>query len=163
LILARTPAEATQRQHQRNHRKASRKGTKSDPRSLRSAGFTMLLTSLPIARAGAVEVVRLYRMRWQVELAFQRLKSVGGFADLQASDPRMARRWLLAHLIAAKRIETSRSEALKSPHEHPTNQTNRRCSLWRLWQIVHRRLRHALFEVSRKTPRKPPKNRKTSP
>jgi hypothetical protein len=45
--LARKPPEATQRQNQRIHRKASRKGTKSDPRSLRSAGFMMLLTSLP--------------------------------------------------------------------------------------------------------------------
>jgi hypothetical protein len=115
LILARKPPEATQRQHQRIHRKASRKGTKTDPRSLRSAGFMMLLTSLPIARAGAEEVVRLYRMRWQVELAFKRLKSLGGFADLQASDPRLARSWLLAHLIAATLIETSLGEGLESP------------------------------------------------
>ncbi len=113
--MARKPPEATQRQLQRIHRKASRKGTKTDPRSLRSAGFMTLLTSLPTARAGAEEVVRLYRMRLQVELAFTRLKSLGEFADLQASDPRLARTWLLAHLIAATLIETSLGEALESP------------------------------------------------
>jgi hypothetical protein len=115
LIIARKPPEATQRQHQRIHRKASRKGTKTDPRSLRSAGYMMLLTSLPAARANTEEVVRLYRMRWQIELAFKRLKSLGGFADLQASDPRLARSWLLAHLIAATLIETALGEALDSP------------------------------------------------
>ena len=115
LIIARKPAEATERQHKQIRRKASRKGTQTDPRTLRTAGFMMLLTSLSPDQATAEEVVRLYRMRWQVELAFKRLKSLGGFADLQASDPKLARAWLLAHLIGAALIETSLSEGLDSP------------------------------------------------
>jgi hypothetical protein len=115
LIIARKPAEATQRQHKRLRRKASRNGNKTDPRTLKAAGFMMLLTSLSADRATAEEVVRLYRMRWQVELAFKRLKTLGGFAALQASDPRLARSWLLAHLIAAVLIEASLSEDLDSP------------------------------------------------
>ena len=115
LIIARKPPETVTRQHQRLRRKASRNGSKTDPRTLRTAGFMMLLTSLSSEQASAEEVVRLYRMRWQVELAFKRLKSLGGFADLQASDPRLARTWLPAHLIAAALIETSLSEALDSP------------------------------------------------
>ena len=43
------------------------------------------------------------------------LKSLGGFAELRASDPRLARSWLLAHLIAAVLVETSLGEALDSP------------------------------------------------
>jgi hypothetical protein len=112
LIIARKPPEATGQQHQRLHRKASRKGHKTDPRSFQAAGFLMLLSSLPPTSATAEEVVRLYRMRWQIELAFKRLKSLGGFAALQASDPRLARSWLLAHLIAAVLIETSLGEDL---------------------------------------------------
>ena len=113
LIIARKPPEATRRQHRRLRRKASRKGHKTDPRTLMAAGFMMLLTSLPGSRASAEEVVRLYRLRWQIELAFKRLKSLGGFDDLQASDPRLARSWLLAHLIAAVLIEASLGEALE--------------------------------------------------
>ena len=75
----------------------------------------MLLTSLGADRATPDEVAQLYRMRWQVELAFKRLKSLGRFGDLQASDPRLARSWLLAHLIAAVLIETSLGEGLDSP------------------------------------------------
>ena len=115
LIIARKPPDATERQQARLHRKASRKGHKTDPRTLQTAGFMMLLTSLSAEQVTATDVVRLYRMRWQIELAFKRLKSLGGFADLRASDPRLARTWLLAHLIAVVLIETSLSEALDSP------------------------------------------------
>ena len=115
LVIARKPADATERQHRALRRKASRKGQKTDPRSLKAAGYLMLLTSLPLDRASAEEIVRLYRLRWQVELAFKRLKRLGGFAHLQASDPSLARSWLLAHLIAAVLIETSLSDDLDVP------------------------------------------------
>ena len=115
LIIARKPPEATERQQARLHRKASRKGHKTDPRTLQTAGFMMLLTSLPAEQVTAREVVWLYRLRWQIELAFKRLKSIAGFAELRARDPRLARTWLLAHLIAAVLIEASLSEALDSP------------------------------------------------
>jgi len=115
LIIARKPMEATLRQRNRQQRRASRKGSTTDPRSIQAAGFMMLLTSLPADRATAAEVVRLYRMRWQVELAFKRLKSLGRFDALHASDARLARSWLLAHLIAAVLIETSLGEDLDSP------------------------------------------------
>jgi hypothetical protein len=115
LIIARKPPDATERQQARLHRTASRKGHKTDPRTLQTAGFMMLLTSLDAQQVTASEVVRLYRMRWQIELAFKRLKSLAGFAELRARDPRLARAWLLAHLIAAVLIETSLGEALDSP------------------------------------------------
>lgn len=115
LILSRKPDHAVERQHRRLRRKASRKSTQTDPRTLQAAGFMMLLTSLGEDRASAEDILRLYRMRWQVELAFKRLKSLGGFADLQACDPRLARSWLLAHLIAATLIETSLGEGLDTP------------------------------------------------
>ncbi len=131
LIIARKPAEATERQQVRLHRKAGRKGQQTDPRTLRTAGFMMLLTSLPGERATAEEMVRLYRMRWQIELAFKRLKSLGGFAELRASDPRLARAWLLAHLIAAVLIETSLGEALDPPlsRTHPARRVRPACGV----------------------------------
>ena len=41
---------------------------------------------LPVER-----VTALYRLRWQIELAFKRLKSQLRLADLQAKDPQLAR------------------------------------------------------------------------
>ena len=154
LIIARKPPEAIERQHTRLHRKASRKGSKTDPRTLRAAGFLMLLTSLAPERADAAAVVALYRMRWQIELAFKRLKSLGGFAELNARDPDLARAWLLAHLIAAVLIETSLGEALDSPPEATVSGALRPPSLWRAWQNAHRRLQCALFASVRRRPSK---------
>lgn len=115
LIIARKPSEVIERQHTRLNRKSSKNGHETDPRTLRAAGFMLVLTSLPAESATADEIVRLYRMRWQIELAFKRLKSLGGFAELRAHDPRLARAWLLAHLIAVVLIETSLGEDLDSP------------------------------------------------
>jgi hypothetical protein len=115
LILARKPPEAIGQEQARLRRKASKKGHKTDPRTVRTAGFMMLLTSLSAEDASADEIVRLYRMRWQIELAFKRLKSLGGFDELRADDPRLVRAWLLAHLIAAVLIEASLVEDLDSP------------------------------------------------
>jgi hypothetical protein len=68
LIIARKPAEAIERQHQR----LRRKGHNPDPRTLQTAGFTMLLTSLAPECATAEEVVRLYGgappfLRWIIQ------------------------------------------------------------------------------------------------
>lgn len=115
LIIARKPPEVIGRQLQKLHRTATRKQHKIDPRTLQAAGLMMVLTSLPASSVTAAEVVRLYRLRWQIELAFKRLKSLGGFDALRASDPALARSWLLAHLIATVIIETSLGEDLDSP------------------------------------------------
>jgi len=45
--------------------------------------------------------VALYRLRWQIELAFKRLKGQVRLDDLQAKEPRLARACLLAKLILA--------------------------------------------------------------
>lgn len=115
LIIARKPPDTLEGQTKRLARRASKTGRTTDPRTLRTAGFMMLVTSVPAEDAAADEIVRLYRMRWQIELAFKRMKSLGRFAVLRADDPRLARAWLLAHLIAVALIEASLSEDLDSP------------------------------------------------
>ncbi len=78
-------------------------------------------------------------------MAFKRLKSLGGFAELRARDPKLARSWLLAHLIAAVLIGPLLGEALDSPPESIASVTARPPSLWRAWQAAHRRLPQAIF------------------
>jgi IS4 transposase len=46
-----------------------------------------------------------YRLRWQIELAFKRLKTLLHIDRLPAREPRLAKAWLSAHLIAALLIE----------------------------------------------------------
>lgn len=57
----------------------------------------------------------MYRLRWQVELGLKRLKSGLGIDRLLARDERLARSWLLAHLILALLIEGVAGEVLDAP------------------------------------------------
>ena len=101
LVVARLPSAARASAEKRARRRSGKKGHRMDPRSETAAGYLMLVTSLPAERCPASDVLALYRSRWQVELGFKRLKSLGGADDLRASDPDLARAWLLAHLIGA--------------------------------------------------------------
>jgi hypothetical protein len=100
LVLQRLPAEAAERQRRKRARKAGKAGNKLDPRTTKAAGYLMLLTSLP-ATTSPDQAVSLYRNRWQIEIGFKRLKTLGHIDDLPSADPQLARTWLLAHLIAA--------------------------------------------------------------
>jgi hypothetical protein len=50
-------------------------------------------------------ILELYRCRWQVELAFKRLKSLMQFGHLPKKDPRTARAWMQMKLLIALLIE----------------------------------------------------------
>ena len=101
LVMQRLPPEKTDAQLKRLRRRASKQGNVLDARTLAAANHLILLTSLAPERQPAGSVLRLYRDRWQVELGFKRLKTLGGIDRLPALDPELARTWLLAHLIAA--------------------------------------------------------------
>jgi hypothetical protein len=60
-----------------------------------------LLTTLADGVLSAIQVLRLYRLRWQVELAFKRLKSLLHLDALPSRDGPTARSWLLSRLLAA--------------------------------------------------------------
>jgi hypothetical protein len=100
VVIQRIPPEKAAQQRKRVARKASKAGHRIDPRTAVAAGYLMLITSLSAAQS-AVEVLAEYRGRWQIEVAFKRIKSIAGIDRLPALDPGLARTWLLAHLIAA--------------------------------------------------------------
>lgn len=60
-----------------------------------------LLTTVPASDLPALQVLRLYRLRWQVELQFKRLKSLLHLDDLASRNGPTARSWILARLLAA--------------------------------------------------------------
>lgn len=105
LVVVRKSREAAERERARIRTEAKRKGKTPGPRTLAAAAFTFLLTTLPEARAQAEEVADLYRFRWQVELAFKRLKSLLNLDALRAKDPALARSYLLGKLIASVLIQ----------------------------------------------------------
>jgi hypothetical protein len=67
----------------------------------RAGRIVWLLTTLTPERADTAAVLHAYRLRWQVELLFKRLKSQLHLDRLPARPGATAKAWLLARLIAA--------------------------------------------------------------
>jgi hypothetical protein len=101
LIARRKPPEVVEAEHKRMHQHASRKQHKIDPRSLIAAEYFVVATSLPEEEVPAEEVLAVYRLRWQIELAFKRLKSLLHIDKLRTKTAAGTRCWLYAHLIVA--------------------------------------------------------------
>jgi Transposase DDE domain len=101
LIILRKPPEAVEATRKTLHAQANRKQKVLDPRTLIAAEFLILGTSLPAEDYPAVEVLAAYRLRWQIELAFKRLKSLLHIDKLPARTDLGARSWLYPHLILA--------------------------------------------------------------
>lgn len=82
-------------------RRAQDKGQRLRPETLEYAQWVMVLTTLPAEAFGDALVLEWYRVRWQVELAFKRLKSLAGFGHLPKRDPASSRAWLYGKLLIA--------------------------------------------------------------
>lgn len=106
VVATKLPAPLAERAARRSARNASKNHTTPNPRSLEAAQFVMLFTTLTESQLPAPEVLELYRCRWQVELAFKRLKQLLKLGRLPHKDPRSARAWILAKLVVALLLET---------------------------------------------------------
>lgn len=101
LVIRRKDPEQAQAEQKRLLKEAKRRGKKPDPRSLEAAKYILLLTSLPATVFPPADILAIYRLRWQIELAFKRFKSLAGLDLLPAKKPELARAWICARLIVA--------------------------------------------------------------
>lgn len=106
VIATKLPAPVAAKAERRVARKASKKQQRADPRSLEATHYVMVFTTLPATLLAAADVLELYRFRWQIELAFKRLKQLLKLSRLPHKDPRAARGWILAKLVVALILET---------------------------------------------------------
>jgi hypothetical protein len=114
IIILHKSDESAEQAREKIRKEARKKGRAVDPRTLEAAGYIFLLTSLPAAQLKATEVLELYRLRWQVELAFKRLKSLWDFGTVPAKDPDLARTYIFAKLLIAVLVEDLTQEALRA-------------------------------------------------
>ena len=110
LCAMRKGRVAAQRARRKALRKAQRNGTQAQEHSLELTAYVLVLTSLP-ARFSARQVLELYRCRWQVELAFKRLKSLLGVGHVPKSDDQSASAWMQAKILTALLLERLLIEA----------------------------------------------------
>lgn len=106
VVATKLPGPVAAKAERRVTKRASKKGKEIDPRTLQAAHFVIVFTTLPATLLNAVGVLELYRYRWQIELAFKRLKQLLKLGRLPHKSPDIARAWILAKLVVALLLET---------------------------------------------------------
>ena len=77
--------------------------------------FIVVVTSILDREITAKDILDLYRLRWQVELYFKRLKSLMGFGDIPNKTAENMKIWLNSKLVCAILLEIATSEVDFSP------------------------------------------------
>lgn len=100
LVVLRKSAEAAEKSRRQLLQAAKKKGRTVDPRTLESAGYIFVLTSLPAELFSAAQVLEVYRFRWQIEMAFKRFKEILPLRRVPVKNPDLAKTYLYANLLA---------------------------------------------------------------
>jgi hypothetical protein len=93
--------EAAARARRRIARKAQQGGAKPRPETLQYASYVMVFTTVPESSFSTAEVLEWYRVRWQIELVFKRLKTLAELGALPKHTDESARAWLYGKLLVA--------------------------------------------------------------
>lgn len=100
VCALRLSEEAAEKGIRQAQKELSKKQRSLDPETLALHRFVILATSLPdfiLTR----QVLELYRGRWQVELAFKRLKSIMGLGHLPKEDEESSKAWLHGKILVS--------------------------------------------------------------
>jgi len=126
LVAWRKPARDAAKEARRVIREATRKGHQPDPRSLQAAHFIAVITDLPREKLPASEALELYRLRWQIEIAFKQLKGIMHLDHLRAKNEALAEAYLYAGILGALIVqELCRKDSLFSPHRERRGRADR--------------------------------------
>jgi hypothetical protein len=147
LVAQAIPEAAADKARRKIRHETSKKGKTPDERSLFAAGFVLLLTNLPLLDWSAQQVLQLYRFRWQIELAFKRLKSLLNLDGLRSRDPHLAQVYLLSKLLVALMLDRL---IIQFAIQYPDwfTDTQRPLSLWRFtafWWDCFRNFLHGSY------------------
>lgn len=99
VCAIRKSEDAIRRAHRRIGRRASKKQTTTQPETWEYAKYVTVFTTEQTTPAETV--LEWYRVRWQIELAFKRLKSLAQFGHLPKYDDQSSRAWLYGKLFVA--------------------------------------------------------------
>ena len=100
-------------------KQALKKGRNYSLTTLELQKYIIVITSLP-SSIDAFKVMKLYRARWQEEVAFKRMKSLIKIGQLPKKDPRSCLAWLQGKLFISLLVQAVHDEArLFSPWGYP--------------------------------------------
>jgi DDE family transposase len=105
LIALRLSRRAARLARKRMRSRANRRQLTVTAEAIYLAGFVFLWTSVPQSAGSAKQLLGLYRARWQIELAFKRMKSLIGLGQLPKKSDASSRAWLYGKLFLALLVE----------------------------------------------------------
>lgn len=105
IVAVKLPAPLAQKARKRIQAINRRKRRKTNPKTLIAAQYIFLFTTIPQELLSAKAILDLYRFRWQIELAFKRLKQILKLGRLPHNDPLAAESLILLKLIVALLLE----------------------------------------------------------
>jgi hypothetical protein len=122
IVIVRASEAAAARERARIERSRTKHGVTPREDTKAMAGVVMFATNLPPEDWPISRLIPLYRLRWQIELAFKTLKSTFEMRNVPAKDPKLARTWILANLAAALLADLLASASERSlPPSESTN------------------------------------------
>ena len=120
----------------------SKKQRKTSKEALFMAKFVVVITALP-DEISADEIISLYRLRWQVEIYFKRLKSIIDFGNVPLRREDSIMTWLNGKLMISLLIEQMISEV-----SFPPELTENR-SIWREIKLIYRMIRDNILSLGK--------------
>jgi hypothetical protein len=85
------------------------------PGTLVAAEWVIMVTSLEHTEFSTDEILEIYRLRWRIEIAFKRMKSLIDLRPPPGKCPEVAKVWVLCHLIAVLLTDAQLSAIGDSP------------------------------------------------
>jgi hypothetical protein len=105
ICAIRKSKAATEKAQREILAECSKKQKTPRPETLEAAGYIFVFTTLDAQVISPSAVLEVYRGRWQVEIAFKRLKSLLDAGHVPKKDPLGAKSWIHGKLLCAILIE----------------------------------------------------------
>lgn len=111
LVAVRKPEAAAEATRQKALAEAKKQKRTLASETLEACSYVIVLTSVETCRLDAVQILAIYRLRWQIELLFKRLKSLLKLKNLRTRNTETARAAIAAKLLGALLIQELASKA----------------------------------------------------
>jgi Transposase DDE domain len=101
VCAVRKSEEAIRRAQRRIDKRQQRRVSSGTAETREYANYVLVFTTLSKQKATTRAVLECYRLRWQIELTFKRLKSIAQLGHIPKQDEQSIRAWLFGKLLVA--------------------------------------------------------------
>lgn len=146
LLISKLSEKAQARSQKIAKRAGQKRQTTPAPDTLELANYLVLFTSLSETAMPSSTVFTIYRLRWQIEIAFKRLKSLLKLEELKAQDDQLVQVCLYASLILSLITEQMTEQVVEQFQATPEFKNSKReISVWRIIKLVVTQLHQAIL------------------